>query len=32
MGLLESVIGYLIRKNHGIVRSIEQSDGVEKLT
>ena len=32
MGLLESVIGYLIRKNHGIVRSIEQSDGIEKLT
>jgi len=32
MGLLESVIGYLIKKNNGIVRNIEQTEGVEKLT
>lgn len=31
MGLLESVISYLIKKNNGIVRSIEQSEGVDKL-
>ena len=31
MGLLESVISYLIKKNQGIVRNIEQTDGSEKL-
>ena len=32
MSLLESVINYLIKKSNGIVRGIEQTDGVEKLT
>ena len=32
MGLLESVIGYLIKKNNAIVKNIEQTEGVEKLT
>ena len=32
MSLLESVIMYLIKKNNAIVRSIEQSEGVDKLT
>ena len=31
MGLLESVINYLIKKNNNIVKSIEQSEGIEKL-
>ena len=31
MSLLESVIAYLIKKSNAIVRSIEQTDGAEKL-
>ena len=32
MSLLESVISNLIKKNNQVIRQIEQSDGVEKLT
>ena len=32
MSLLESVVNHLIKKNNGIVKQIEQTDGVEKLT
>ena len=32
MSLLESVMNYLIKKNNAIVKQIEQTDGVEKLT
>lgn len=32
MGLLEQVIVYLIKKSNGIVRQIEQTEGIDKLT
>ena len=32
MSLLESVISNLIKKNNQVMRQIEQSDGIEKLT
>ena len=32
MGLLEQVITYLIKKSNSIVKQIEQTEGIEKLT
>lgn len=32
MSLLEQVINYLIKKSNGIVKTIEQTEGIEKLT
>ena len=32
MSLLESVISHLIKKINAIVRNIEQTEGVEKIT